>query len=240
MSKTFIFFLSISFLFFSCKPISFVNNKTTINPITLGSVGQDDSSLLKHHFNTVAIPNYKTPIKVMVTQKSFTKSTYKQYVKANASQFKPLEMILDSTVQYPRYIQLSITDKVTLVNALNAKANSDIKSYLSHHTSADIITKIAIALEDKWVKQLVEAQEVFLEQHGNKSHVIKTYTDNKETAIIRFSDGVVFAYKSSNSCWKEDKYQLNIIDLVDPLKPCPKKTYRSAKRAKSTINYFKL
>ena len=241
MLRTIFYVLGFVFLITSCKSVTIPQGHATLQPITLGCIGQDNGSLIKTRFNATAIPDYEKPIKVMVTHIPFTKSTYKQYLKANTLQAKHIEMRKDSIAPNPSYVQLHITDKVTLLNALNANTNTDIKDYLSNHANANIITKVSIALRDEKIKQLVEAQEVFLEQNGNKSYAIKTYRDNKPTATIHFSDGVIFAYQSNNSCWKEDsKYQLNIIDLINPLKSCPKKTYRSAKRAKTNINYFKL
>lgn len=70
--------------------------------------------------------------------------------------------------------------------------------------------------------------------------VLELYTNSKLSQKINFNQGIVFKHKASSNCWQENsKQQLEIVDLVEA-GACPKKTFKSANRAKKDINYFKL
>ena len=98
-----------------------------------------------------------------------------------------------------------------------------------------------MALDKNRLDELLNADEVFLEATGVKSYALKTYKKGQLQTVLTFNEGVVFAYQASNFCWEEnDKYQLEIVDIVETSDKCPNKTYRSAKRAKKKINYYKL
>lgn len=229
---------------FSCKTVSIQQSTqhVTTKQVVLGSIGSHNNIVLQTKFSNTAIANYKNPIKLTVSVVPFTKQTYKAFVNANKSQAKQLSInYTDSLTVKPVFVQLQIEDKVSLLNELNNVNNYTIKDYLSHNPNTNIITQMSLALNNTDIEAIQQADAIFLAQSILKTYALQLYKDDKPAQTIKFNNGVVFAYKTSNCCWQEDsKYKLQIVDLVDIYNTCPNKTYRSAQRAKKKINYFKL
>ena len=228
----------------SCKTFNIdqPSQTKTVNQITLGAIGSEKDYFFQNGFNASAVPNYKSPIKLSVFIQPFTKKTYKAFAKAKALQ--PADIIvnyIDSIADKPKYIQLQIADKVGVVKALNGIENKGVKDYLSLHSYAQVLTRVSIAFGQKELENIMNADAVFLMEEGIKTYELQLYKGNKKTETILLNQGVVFEYNASNCCWKESKrHQLDIVDLVNTYSNCPNKTYRSAKRAQKTINYYKL
>jgi len=235
---------SIILLFSSCNTINLyeTSQANTTQPVYLGSIGSEKDFFLQKGFNSSAIPSYKNPIKLSVVTKPFNKQTYKAFTKAKGLQSADINIhYVDSIPNRPKYIQLNIADKVAVINSLNSLENKDVKDYLSLQTYANVLTGISLALNQKDTENITNADAVFLIENGLKTYGLLLYKDKIKTGIISFNQGVVFAYETSNCCWQESKrHQINIVDLVDAYINCPKGTYRSAKRAKKPINYYKL
>lgn len=231
-------------LVISCKSLSISQETqtTTEQKVSLGTIGLDKDFILQSGFNGAAVPTYSKPIKVSALVKPFTKHTYKSFLKAKVSQTSNVDITyVDSIDVKPQFIQLKIADKVTLISALNEKTNKDVKDYLSHNTSANIVTHISAAFNSKNLEAIQQADAVFLVETETKTYALQLHKTNVKTQVIQFNEGVVFAYKTSNCCWQENKKrQLNIVDFVSEYNNCPNKTYRSANRAKKKINYYKL
>jgi hypothetical protein len=228
----------------SCKSVH-INNEsqtTTSENLQLATVGEKKNFVLEQDYNHTAIPNYNVPIKVQVTIEHFNKATYKAFTKANSNQSNSLTInYIDSLNEKPKFVKLEISDRVAVLKALNAKPNTDVRDYLSSKKDAHMITAISLALKKEDITLLIDANEVFLEASGLKSYSLKAYSRNGLTQILEFNQGVVFSYQASNFCWKENsKYQLEIADIVESTDKCPNTSYRSAKRAKTKIDYFKL
>ena len=229
---------------FSCKTIH-VNQESqskTTQLLTLGSIGLDKHFVLKSEFNNSAIPKYSTPLKVSVIPVPFCKKTYKAFKKAQALQAPNFSInYIDSLKKKPRYIKLSIADKVGLISALNNTENHNIKKYLSHNDTANVLTNISISFNQNDLNTIASADAVFLIEKGLKNYVLQLYTNGVKTQTLAFNQGIVFAYSTSNCCWQEnERHQLNIVDLTIATKNCPNKTYKSAKRAEKktkTFNY---
>ena len=228
----------------SCKTFNIDQSiqTKTIQQVSLGSIGSEKDFFLEKGFNGSAVPNYKSPIKLSVIKKPFTKQTYKAFLKAKALQSVDINIrYVDSIPNKPAYIQLQIIDKVAVINALNSLENKDIKDYLSLQTYANVLTSISLVLNQKDTENITNADAVFLIENGLKTYALQLYKDKIKTGVIPFNQGVVFAYQTSNCCWQESKrHKIDIVDLVNAYNNCPKRTYRSAKRAEKTINYYKL
>ncbi|PWK20028.1 hypothetical protein [Xanthomarina spongicola] len=229
--------------FTGCKTISVQDNQyqTAKEQIVLGSIGQDANYLLEQHYSSSAIPNYITPIKVQATAVPFNKSSYKSFQQAQPFQTTKVQIkYVDSLELKPSFINLEIVDQVGLITLLNDKTNADIKEYLVNQTESHIVTYISMAFPENILKDLQDAEEVFIEPSGKKSIALHLYKEKELIKIVNFFEGVVFAYKTASCCWKEnDKYQLEIVDLVDANDNCPNKSYLSAQNAKKEINYYK-
>lgn len=236
--------IPISLLFFSCKTVLVKGEYQykTDQSITLGTVGQDEHFQFEQDYNHLAIPNYNTPIKISAQKVNFNKASFKSYRRAAEQQNKHLGVqFIDSLKTKPNYLKLEFADRIAVMNALNNKDNADVKQYLSNVEQAHVINSIAIAFNSKDIELITKADELFLESIGKQSYTLKLYNKGTLPTSITFNQGVVFAYQTSKCCWKQnDKYKLQIIDIVEENDACPRKSYSSAKRANKTINYFKL
>ena len=244
MSRVFVFSLIIMLFLNSCKTVS-VNQesqKITKTPVILSSIGLEKDNVIQSGFGNTAIPEYSKPIRVMATSVAFNNKTHKAYVEAAKNQQKPANIAyVDSLPNKPRFISLRIADHVNLISELNAKHNNNVKEYLTNKDNAIVVTNISMVLTPQETADITNAETIFLAQNGTKDYALQLQTSNKTTKTVTFNSGVVFAYRTSSACWQEDsKYKLNIVDLVDGYRSCPDKTYRSAKRAKKRVNYFKL
>jgi len=241
MNKIIFLILSI-FFFTSCKTISIQNESHTKidQNIQLGTVGEQKDFILEQDYNQTAIPKYKKVVKVQIDVIDFNKQSFKSFLKAKKSQSKTITVnYLDSLDQKPQYLKLEIADRVTILNALNHKENKDVFQFLENKKEAHLVTSIALALNKSDIEAIYKADEVFLEMVSKKSYGLITYINKEARQTILFNQGVVFAYQTSSCCWKQnDKYQLEIVDLVEGSDMCPNKTYKSSKRAIKEIDYY--
>lgn len=243
MKKHYILLSVIVIVANSCKTISVQNKQyqTTTQKVTLGSVGIDETFDLERTYTYSGIPNYSEPIKVQLTPIAFDKTIFNAYNRAKELQPTSIKVVyVDSLSNKPRFLNIETSDKIGLVRILNEVENKEIKSYLKNQKDSHVVTNISIVVNENDMNDLIKADEVFMAQTGQKVIGLKLFTDNKVTRTINFNDGVVFAYRASSACWKEnDKYKLEIVDLVEGNNGCPNRTYSSAKRAKKKINYYK-
>ncbi|WP_034045132.1 hypothetical protein [Wocania ichthyoenteri] len=244
MNKSICFIFCGLCLFFNCKTINLsqTSQTNTTQPVSLGSIGTGKDFILQKGFNNTAVPSYKAPIKLAIKVKGFNKQSFKSFTKAKAVQSANVSInYIDSVANKPKYIQLQIADKVSLIKQLNGKENTQEKRYLSHNPYAKILTSITIAFSQKDIQRITSADAVFLIENSLKTYALQLHKTKGDKEIIAFNEGVVFEYQASNSCWQENsRHNFDIVDLVSALNDCPKKTYRSPKRAKKKINYFKL
>jgi hypothetical protein len=243
MRRFFLFPILLVFIATSCKTISIrgASKASTTQSLVLGSIGSGKDFLLQKEFNSTALPNYKTPIKVAINVKPFKKHLFKTFLKARALQPANVDLnYIDSLDVKPKYIDLEIADKVSLVEALNTEENTSLKRHLNHNASANLITSISMALHQEDFEKLINAESVFLVENGQKTYALQLYKNGSKTAKINFNKVVVFAYKTANCCWQEStRHKLNIVDLVEEHNNCPKKTYRLARKAQKKVNRFK-
>ncbi len=235
-------FILLTLVIVSCKSIAVQDRyqQTTKQKMAIGSIGLNSNFILEQGYDNTGLPNYDKEIKVSIKSLPYNKATYNAFSKAAQLQEANFKVnYIDSTEIKPRYIDISIADKVLLIESLNANSNITIKNYLSTQREAKIVTSIAMALPSPLNNSIREGDEYFLSEYGKKSYAIAIYRKGMLIETIPFTDGVIFAYDVSSCCWQEnDKHQIAIVDLVDN-SDCPYKTHASAKRAKKKINYFK-
>jgi len=240
--NTYRYLLLLMICFVSCKTVSVQQElqQITVNSKILGSVGEQKDFVLEQSYNNIAFPNYQNPIKIDVTSVSFTKATFKMFLKAKEGQKSNVSVnYIDSLKVKPHFLKLKLADKVEIISALNSKYNKDIKDYLFNKNESHIVSGISLALNQNEMNTIINSDEVFLEHTGIKSYAINCYKNSELLQTLLFNQGVVFTYKTSSFCWQEDdKYQLKIVDITETNK-CPKSTSSSAKQAKKNINYFK-
>lgn len=243
MFKKIIFFLISLLLCLSCKSISIDNESHTeiAKPIELGIIGEEKLFLLEEDYNATAIPVFNKPIRVTANVIEFNKSSYKAFTTTNTKRELPLKInYVDSLEGKPKFLKLEITDRVTVLELLNDKENSNVKDYIRNKKDAHMITAISIVFDEEKMKLISDSDALFLEQNANKTFVLMAYNGNDNFTTIKFIEGVIFAYQASNFCWQENnRNQLNIVDIVESTDRCSNDSYRSAKRAKKKINYYK-
>lgn len=244
MIKFFLYIGCFLLLFLSCKTLSLnqVYQKQTTQQVTLGSIGLGKKVILQKEFNNTSIPTYITPIKISLQLAPFNNQTFKAFTKANALQMADVTInYIDSIKTKPNYVKLQIADKVSVINALNNEENSKVKKYLSYNKKANILTSISMAFHKNNLEAIIKADAVFLVEKRYKTYALQLYKAGVKTQTIFFNEGVVFGFKGSSCCWKENnRHQIDIVDIVSQFNNCPNKTYRSAKRAEkkvSTINF---
>jgi len=243
MNKFLISIIGCLLLFSSCKSISVQNKKhqTTTEQLALGSVGLDKNFVLEKTYDHIGIPNYYKPIKLYVNLIPFDKTIFRAFEKANALQPAKLNLnYIDSLNTKPTFLNIQAIDRIDLMQMLNDNENKNVKNYMMNQKESHVVSSVSIVFEEKTMQQIVTAEEVFLEHSGIKSYTLNLYTNKALVKTIHFNEGVVFSYRTSSACWKEDeKYKMQIVDLVEGNNKCPSNTYKSAKQAKKKINYYK-
>jgi len=244
MQRTTYILVSIAICLTGCRSV-LVNKefqKTTKHTIPLGIVGEQKDFVLEQDYNHTALPEYQSPIKVNISVLEFNTTSYKAFANAKTRQDQKLSVnYVDSLKSKPKYVKVDIADRVAVLNALNNSTNKDVFNFLQNKKEAHMVTSIAMALNSNDLLSVTNAEEVFLERTGIKNYALNLYNNKELQQTILFTNGVVFAYKTSSCCWKQNsKYQLEIIDLAEGNTKCPNQSYRSAKRANKKINYYKL
>ena len=229
---------------FNCKTLSLDQESlsNTKQMVLLGSVGTDKSFLLESGFKPSAMPYYTEPIRVSVSKEPFTKTTYRAYKKAKSAQvYGSTFQEADTLQRVSGYIKVSIADKLALLTVLNQEENITVKDYLGLDAGGNIVTSVSMALKQQDMEKLLKAESVFLIEPQPKNYALQLLQSNKETEIIKFTQAVIFEYRTSNCCWQENRrHQLKLVDLVGPYDNCPNQSYRSAQRATKQTNDFKL
>jgi hypothetical protein len=228
----------------SCNSVKINNGfqKTTTQNLLLGTIGEQKDFILEQDYNQTAMVQYSNPVRINVSLSDFNKTTFKAFEKAKKGQAAELNItFVDSLENKPKYLNLEIADRVAVLNALNSKENKDIFQYLQNKPNAHLVSNLTVAFNESLTNAIIKADKVFLEQDGIKNYKLSLYKDNKIAQTILLNEGVVFTFKTSSFCWKQNnQYQLEIVDIVKVEDKCPSKTYKLAKRAHKNINYFKL
>ncbi len=243
MTSRFIFVLIFFSVFSACKTVSFDQDtyRITSDSVLLGGIGTGKEYVLEGDYKNTAFVAYQQPIKLSSSILPFSKKTYKLFTNASKRQSADLKIkYTDSLVEKPKFVQLHISDKVTVLEQLNNKNNKQLIDYLKVQPEAKMVTSISLALSQEKLNQLLTAESAFLIQSGYKRFVIGLYKEGELIDQIQVNDGVVFTYETSSFCWKQNKRrQLQIVDMTNG-GPCPKKSYSKSIKASKEENYFKL
>ena len=242
MKKAYILVCSLVLLA-SCQTITVHHQKNhlTTKQVVLGNIGTDQEYIIEEAYNNIGIPRLNAAIKLQAIPIPFDKRTFKVFTKAKEFQQAEVSInYIDSIAQKPTFVNFQINDQVALLNNLNNKVNSDIKEYLQSQPKARVVTSLSIALPSPIVSEISQAETIYLEQDQGQKYVISLFKNNELVKIFHFSEGVIFAYKTSGLCWKEDRRNhLKIVDLVTG-EGCPSETFSKASKAIKEENYFKL
>ncbi|WP_082113343.1 hypothetical protein [Kordia jejudonensis] len=241
--KRCLFSLIVLVLFIHCKSIS-VHQKPqliTETPVALGSIGLIEDNILNKHFEGVSVPVFSEPLPLNVQSAEFNKQTFKAFAKANSVKKKIAISFEDSLQVKPQYVQLQLSDRVSVLNQLNDSRNAGVRSYLENKEDAQLVTSITIAFTEENLQKIAAAEEVFLIQSSSKKFSLQLKNQAGTTEQIQFSDGIIFAYRLSGFCWKEnEKHRLVIGDIISSTESCPRNTYKKASKVIQKEDYFKI
>ncbi|TCK65001.1 hypothetical protein DFQ05_2213 [Winogradskyella wandonensis] len=213
----------------------------TTERLQLGEVGEDKNFLLEKDYSHTAIPIYEEHIKVNVQSQEFSRASYNLFLKSKEKQHHSVKVdYTDSLKVKPRYLELSIADRVSVINSIMSNENTGVDNYLLNKPDAHLISSISIVFTNEQQNRIQEADEVFVKSFGVKSYALYLYRKGVLIDTIPFSNGVVFKYSTSNFCWKQEGYSAwSIVDIVENDESCPKGTYRSPKKEKSLNQYLR-
>ena len=222
----------------SCKTIGI--QKQTYNQVEIATIGITENKLTNKQFNTNAIPKLIDKIRLDINLNNFNKSSFKSFKEANKQLNKSTNLkYIDSLENKPKYIKLSILDKVSLLNNLNSKENTSTFNYLKTAIKPNIVTELSLVFSDNLQFQIQSAEEIYLIQNKYKKYALELIF-NKDRQIITFSKATIFDYKTSNFCWgQNNKHQLVILDIGSQCNKNTFKTYQKAKKDNS-FNFIKL
>lgn len=223
----------------SSLPILKNNTETQVGIPSLGNVGESYGAFTKT-YTTTSIPEYDQPIKLSVTKLPFTKKTYQKYSTEQKKRSLPFTVgYTDFIPEKPSYVHLAITDKVTVIDALNSEVNLGVKNYLKNNIKSCLVTGVSVAFSAEDVLAISGADDVFWTKNGTKTYTLQLYTDNKPTKAISLTKGAVFDFTTADFCWKEDYRHLPaIVDITTG--KCPKKSYMDPSKTKQKKDYLKL
>lgn len=212
----------------------------SIPPSAIGVIGIQQDKLRISDFQTTTLPVYKKEILTGVTLTDFNQSTYKAYLKVSKNNTQKITYV-DSVDLKPQFIKLEIVDQISVIEELNKEANSQVLKYIENQKSAQIVTAVSLALPKSVVKEIAEAEAVFLVNNKYKQYELSLVRDNKSYKTINFAAATIFGYQLSNFCWgKNDKRRITLFDIVTEASACPDKTNKNANKIKEKVNYLKL
>ncbi|MBD0833790.1 hypothetical protein [Aestuariibaculum sediminum] len=228
---------------FSCGTMNIggFSKSSTTEKIVIGNIGDGKEFILQNKFKNSAFPSYKQPVKVSVSEIFFNNRSYQLFEKAKGFQSSNINInYTDSISDKPKYLKLTLADKVGVINALNNDENHSVKTYLSHKKDVVLVSGVSIAFNKEDIKSIEDADVVFFIEKNYKNYVLQLYNSGKIAKELSFNQGVVFQYETLNCCWqKNTRQELNIVDLVTGFSDCPRETFRSIKRAQKKNTYYK-
>ncbi len=241
--KKYIILLLIPISLISCHSIK-VNHATmhtaSTMPMALGVIGMQHNKMMRSDFKETAIPTYKEAIRVGVNTTTFNLNTYKAYTQHSKNNKQGVTYV-DSLKTKPSFLQLEITDRVTLLSELKKEENQATLVYLKNQENTGMVTGVSIALPESLIIEISNAEAVFLINEKYKQYQLSLVRDGKLYKTIDFSSATVFGYRLSHFCWGiSGKRKVVLSDIIDEKASCPNNTYKNAEKAKEKMDYFKL
>lgn len=208
------FSLLLVVLQFSCAvmPDIAIRDKDT-SAVELGLVGSVKTEESATHFKVAAIPEIKDRVRVVLREAYFDKSELKKYNKAQSDKDLHLEWD-DSLSILPPYVDLELSDKVSWLNELNGKHNTDLFDYLKSANQPVVISAVSLCFPSNLHAELLAAEEVYLVNNERKKYLLELYSDQLKTTTVEMSSGLLFDYETNQFCWTEDKkHDIVIADI---------------------------
>jgi len=235
------FTLSFSFLLLLTACSSLKKFQTVDSRIScIGTVGTVKKGILHKEFHEIGQPSLVEGIAVSLQSKAFTKTTFNAYRKYRESQGKKVILSYNDSLQLaPRYLQLTISDKVGLVTLLNNEKNSGLRNYIEDDKSLKILTGISFVTNTQQKQLLADAAHLSLVQKDGR---LTLEVHNREASTeIAMKSLEVFDFETSGFCWQENKRNQPVIAVLAANgSACPSGTEKSADKVGGTRQYLKL
>lgn len=221
----------------SCGILPQKNNfYTTKTPVELGSIGIKQKLLRKTNFQIFGVPKYDQKIKVSFSTYKFNKNTYKEYLKAIKGKDQEQKLIFnDSIPNIPFYTTINITDKVSVVSAINNN-NLAIFNYLKNSPKSKLVTGIKVTSKTSFLNQIQQSDAIYLITDKHKKQKLLLFKNEKEIGELDLSNETIFGYQLSSFCWKTTKRRkIKVATIVNEGQNCSNKTKRNAQELEDKL-----
>ena len=165
------------------------------------------------------------PISLRAQILPFTNASFKTYYKkALQNGDTNLIMFNDTMKVKPRFLRLSILNKIELTNHLNSNKYDDIRTYISQDKPYKIITQIDLTLKEEELSRFARVESVHVRHKENGIVELELNSEGTVKTLV-MNNLEVFDYKWSNFCWGMDKFgKKTIMALSTGNQPCPNAT----------------
>lgn len=226
----------------SCKSTfpEHVNSIPLASAPLLGTIGILENNMLSNNFTEAGVPYLQEKIRLAVQKEEFSKRSLRKFnrrLKVGEMKLK----IIDSINFKPHYYILNFSDKVGLINQINASVNYNLKSYLESTGENEMVTSIKIYFRPEDSVLLDEASEVYLISDKKSSYSLQLVYKDNSIKIIEFNEGTQFGYGFSSFCWQENyRRQAEIAAFKKNGGSCPGDTEKDPEKLKSEDIFEKL
>lgn len=206
----------------------------------LGTVGKQETNLLKSKFVPVGSPTITKPIQVMAQTIPFDKSSYKAYeTSKELTGNKSALTYIDSLPNKPKYAVFSLLNKVGLKEVINHEQNQEVKNYLVADSDYKIVSTISVLLTSDVIKEISAADGLFLSTDSNGLLQLEILIDNQKRKIT-IPQGELFDYTVIGVCWSINRYGKPMIETFSEDGKCPKGTEKKASKLNEFQSSLKL
>ncbi|MEP2236883.1 MAG: hypothetical protein ABJI22_00905 [Maribacter sp.] len=232
-------FICILCMLSSCSSIKSIAVNDGALPF-LGTVGKQESSLLKSKFVAVGSPTLATPMQVTAQTIPFDKSSFKVYEASKELKgSKSTVTYIDSLPNKPTYTILSIHDKIGLKEALNQEQNQEVKNYLIADADYKLVSTIAVVLTSQLLNKITDADALFLATDAHGLLQMEVLSE-KQKNIITIPQDALFDYTIMDACWRANRYGKPMIETFSENGKCPKGTEKDARKLNELQSSLKL
>lgn len=238
--STFLRLFLLSIFIFSCSSYKNKKQEWLLVLPELGSVIQTHGDMLYTASEPTGIPAWPI-LRVEVKQMPFNSSSYYTYAKykQRAAQINSVPYN-DSLPYKPKYLRLTLPDKVALTQHINQEEHKKIREYLLTDDTYKLVTRLDIAPTENELIQFLNAEVVQLEKDEYGSQKLILITGDEYVSYF-FSELQVFDYGHVSFCWGEDTYHnKKIKSLIKDGDRCPKGTFLKPKKMNKNKPYLKL
>ncbi len=206
----------------------------------LGDAIHTSREMLTERIQLTGTPKWPS-LKVEVQRMPFNSKSYTAYAqfKRQANQINTIPFN-DSLKFKPKFIRVSLADKIELTEHLNAAANTSVRDYLIADDGYKIVTQMDLALSEDKISRFMSAEAIQLVRDDYGSQKLVLINGNQKESYS-FSELQVFDFDLSSICWGEDTYHnKKVKNLIKQGERCPKGTFLKPKKMEKTKPYLKL